>query len=192
MIVIDLSVFYFVAVILLAQWLAPGEYRWTQNTVSELASQGVKNQWLMRAGFIGFGMLLTLGYIQKFTGAQRVALPDLLIVAYGLAILLAGFFSAAPYSAGVSYSVRESRLHSLFASVAGVCFSAGIFLQFLAAPTLAERWQHGVFLFLVTGVSLAFGLAENGTLALGKGIVQRILYLVSFAWLLVSQAGRWI
>ena len=30
---------------------------------------------------------------------------------------------------------------------------------------------------------MAFGLSESGTIPIGKGIVQRSLYLVSFIWL---------
>jgi hypothetical protein len=182
---LSLSVIYFIAVIVLAHFFTPPEYRWTQNTISDLAAQGLKYQWIMQAGFIGFGLLLNLAFIQKFTAAGRVSYPDLLIMAYGLSILLTGFFSTAPFIAGVEVSARESSLHSLFATTAGICFTAAIFLRLMTAPTPAERWQHAVFLVLVTGASLAFGLAENGTLALGKGILQRSLYLVSFAWLVI-------
>jgi hypothetical protein len=33
---------------------------------------------------------------------------------------------------------------------------------------------------------MAFGGAENGKILLGKGIVQRILYLVAFVWLAIQ------
>ena len=181
------SVIYFVAVIVIAHFFAPPGYRWTRNTVSDLAAQGLKYQWIMQAGFIGFGVLLNLGFILKFIDARKVSYPDLLIMLYGLAILLSGFFSTAPFLEGVKYSEQESKLHSLFATVAGVCFTLGILIRLLTAVTPGERWLHIVFLILVMGISLTFGLAENGTLALGKGIIQRSLYLISFGWLLISQ-----
>jgi hypothetical protein len=37
------------------------------------------------------------------------------------------------------------------------------------------------------GISGLFGLAENHILALDKGIVQRILYLVGLAWLVYEE-----
>ena len=37
------------------------------------------------------------------------------------------------------------------------------------------------------GTSLVFGLEENGIIHLGRGLIQRTLYLTSFIWLLVSQ-----
>jgi hypothetical membrane protein len=185
--VILASVIYFVAVIVIAHFFAPSTYRWTHNTVSDLAAQGLKYQWLMQAGFIGFGLLLNLGFILKFVEAGKVSYPDLLVMVYGLAILLSGFFSAAPFLPGVQYSVRAASLHSLFATLAGISFTIGIFYRSVTAPTPAERWIHLIFFVLVTGFSLLFGLCENGVIQLGKGLAQRGLYLVSFIWLVLSQ-----
>ena len=183
---IYIPVLYFIAVILLAHFFTPPEYFWTQNTVSDLAAQGLKHQWIMQTGFIGFGLLINLAYLQKFRITHTIPFADVMIMLYGLSVLLTGFFSTAPFLSGVPYSAQESSLHSLFATTAGICFTAGILLRLMAAPTATERWLHAVFLLLVIAASLGFGLAENGTLPLGKGILQRALYLVSFVWLLIS------
>lgn len=185
--VIIASVIYFVAVIIISHFFAPPEYKWTQNTISDLAAQGLKYQWIMQAGFIGFGVLLNLGFILKFAEAGRISYPDLLVMIYGLAILLSGFFSAAPFLEGVKYSVPASKLHSLFATVAGIAFTIGIFYRAVTAPTHAERWMHVIFFLLVSGFSALFGLCENGVIELGKGLAQRSLYMVSFLWLVLSQ-----
>lgn len=87
----------------------------------------------------------------------------------------------------MSYSVQESNLHSFFATTAGISFSLGIFYRLVTAPTPSEKWLHTIFLVLVMGTSLLFGLSENGLLPVAKGIVQRSLYLVSFIWLFLSQ-----
>ena len=90
------SVIYFIAVIILAHFFTPPEYRWTQNTISDLSAQGLKYQWVMQVGFIGFGLLLNLGFIQKFIAAQKVSYPDLLIVLYVPPSFLSGSFSSIP------------------------------------------------------------------------------------------------
>jgi hypothetical membrane protein len=185
--IIYFSIIYFVGVILFAHFFVPPEYNWTRNTISDLSAQGMKYQRIMQAGFIGFGLLLNFGCAQKFITAQRVFYPDLLIMLYGLTILLSGFFSTEPFIQGVSYSVRESNLHSLFATAAGISFSLGILYRLVTAPTLGEKWLHAAFLVLVIGTSFLFGLSENGVLPVAKGIVQRSLYLVSFIWLFLSQ-----
>lgn len=182
----QISIIYFVAVIFIAHFFVPSEYYWTRNTVSDLSAQGLKYQWIMQAGFIGFGLLLNVGFIQKFIAAQKVSYPDLFIMLYGFAILLSGFFSTEPFIAGVKYSAQESNLHSMFATIAGISFSIGIFYRMVIATSPAERWEHAIFFMLVIGSSLLFGLSENNILPIGKGIIQRTLYLVSFIWLFIS------
>ncbi len=184
--VIFFSVFYFVAVIIIAHFFMPSGYHWSQNTVSDLAAQGLEYQWIMQLGFIGFGALLNIGLILKCIAAKQVFYPDVLIMLYGLAVLMSGFFSAAPFIEGVAYSIQEDKLHSMFAQTAGVLFSLGI-LWYLIVASSEKKLFHTVFLFLIIGTSLVFGLEENGVVQLGRGLIQRTLYLVSFIWLLTSQ-----
>lgn len=58
-----LPVVFFLSVIIVAHFFAPAGYQWTQNSISELASQGHEYAWIMRSGFIGFGILLTLSIV---------------------------------------------------------------------------------------------------------------------------------
>jgi hypothetical membrane protein len=90
------AVLYFITVIIIAHFFAPPGYVWTRNTISDLGSQGHVNKWIMQSGFIGFGILLTAGLIFKFRDLGRVNYPDGLIIAYGLSVLVTGFFCAAP------------------------------------------------------------------------------------------------
>lgn len=181
------SVVYFIVIIIVAHFFVPPEYVWTQNTVSDLAAQGLPNQWIMQAGFIGFGVLLNLGFLQKSIATRKIGYPDIPVMVYGLAILVTGLFSTMPFIAGAGYSEQESNLHSLFAQIAGVFFIIGILYRLIIAPTAKERSFHTAFFLLVMGTSLAFGLSENGMITLGKGVIQRTLYLVSFVWLILSQ-----
>lgn len=180
---IPIAILYFTAVIILAHFFTPPEYNWMRNTVSDLSAQGVKNQWIMQAGFIGFGILLNLGFIQKWSAAGKLTYSDMLIMLYGASVLLSGIFSTSPYLENVPYSIQQSNLHSLFAQVAGISFSIAIFMRLVTAPPHAEKWLHLVFFILVIGTSLLFGLSENGILPIARGIIQRSLYLVSFLWL---------
>ena len=183
----SLAILYFVIVIVIAHFFTPIQYEWAHNTISDMAAQGLKNRWIMQAGFVGFGLILNLGFLLKLGATRKISYPDIFIMLYGFSILLTGFFSAAPFLDNVKYSVQEANLHSFFATVAGICFTIGIFLRLFTATTSAERWQHGFFLLFVTMASLFFGLAESGILLVGKGIVQRLLYLLSFIWLFLSQ-----
>jgi hypothetical membrane protein len=179
--VIPFSVLYFVAVIVIAHFFAPPGYNWTQNTISEFASQGHANKWIMQLGFIGFGLFLTAGLVWKSYRFGKINYPDLLIALYGLSILVTGIFCAAPYDDAISFSIKEAQIHSMFATVAGFALVAGILWNLVVSPE--KRTFHFVFIILITGLSLLFGLAESGTIHVGKGIIQRVLYLVTFIWL---------
>lgn len=185
MALIPLAVFYFILVIVAAHFFAPAEHIWSRNTISELAAQGLPNQWIMQAGFIGFGLVLNAGIVWRMIESRMVRAQDILLMVYGAMILLSGFFSTASFIAGGGSSPRESALHSVFATLAGIAFTLAIFAALLAAPTAGARWTHAVFMLLVIAASAAFGLSENGVLPVGRGVVQRMLYLVSFIWLVL-------
>jgi hypothetical membrane protein len=179
-------VIFFIAVIIIAHFFTPPNYDWTQNTISDLASQGHIYKWIMRSGFIGFGLILTIGVVIHFRQSkQRYFLGFVAI--YGLSILMSGIFCTSPLDLTIPYSVRDANLHSMFATIAGIAISMGILWQIFVSSTNRERWMRIIFLFLVVGISGLFGLAENHILALDKGIVQRILYLVGLSWLVYEE-----
>jgi len=181
------SVTWFVGVIVVAHFFAPVGYRWTHNTVSELAAQGQRHKWIMQVGFVGFGVLLNAGIVLKAVSARRASYPDLLIAAYGVCILISGVFCTSPMDEALSYSASEAQMHSAAATMAGVFFSLGVLGYLLLSQRPAQRILHFVFLALVLGCSILFGLAEGGSVDLGRGIAQRLLYVVSLVWLIVGQ-----
>jgi hypothetical protein len=140
----------------------------------------------MQAGFIGFGLLLTWGVVFYFN-KNRHAYFLILVAVYGLSILMSGIFCTVPIDSSIPYSVRDSNLHSMFATLAGIGMSLGIVMQVVMSASNRERWMRIAFLLLVVGVSGLFGLAESQTLQLDKGIIQRILYLVGLAWLVYEE-----
>lgn len=181
-----IAIAYFISVIVLAHFFVPPAYDWTQNTVSDLASQGHTYKWIMQIGFIGFGLLLIWGVLFHLNKNKR-AYFLLLVAVYGLSILMSGIFCAMPIDPSFPSSLRESQLHSMFATIAGIAMSLGIFWQAVVSANSRERWTRIIFFLLIGGISGLFGLAENHILVLDKGIVQRILYLVGLAWLVYEE-----
>ena len=181
-----IAVLYFIAVIVLAHFFVPPIYDWTQNTISDLASQGHTYKWIMQAGFIGFGSFLAASSVYYFwQNKKRYFLW--LVAGYGFSILITGFFCAAAIDPSIEYSLQEAGVHSMFATIAGLCMSLGIMWQVVTSSTRREWWLRILFLILVIGISALFGLAENHILEIGKGIVQRALYLAGLAWLVYEE-----
>ncbi len=165
---ISIAVAYFIAVIVLAHFFVPPLYDWTQNTVSDLASQGHTYKWIMQTGFIGFGLLLTLGVIFHFATNRR-AYFLLFVAVYGLSILMSGIFCTAPVDPSMPFSVSESKLHSMFATIAGIAMSLGIFWQFAVSSNHRERWIASPFLFWLSEYRACSGLQRITSYCLIKG-----------------------
>jgi hypothetical membrane protein len=182
-----IPVVYFAVMIVAAHIRAPEGYRWTQNTISDLGCQKYERNWIMRAGFIGFGLLLVGLLGVKSLMANQVTLADGLIAVYGFSVLLTGFFCAAPWMQGVKGKKGEAQLHSFFATLAGWAMMGAIVAAFTQARTVNGQWVQVAFFFLILACSGLFGLAENGILPIGKGVAQRALYVVGLLWILVSQ-----
>lgn len=180
------AVAYFISVIIFAHFFVPPAYDWAQNTVSDLASQEHTYKWIMQIGFIGFGLLLIWGVIFHFNKNRR-AYFLLFVAVYGLSILMSGIFCTMPIDPSMSFSANESKLHSMFATIAGIAMSLGILLQVIMSANSRQRWMRIAFFLLIVGISGLFGLAENHILMLDKGIIQRVLYLVGLAWLVYEE-----
>jgi hypothetical protein len=103
---------------------------------------------------------------------------------YGLALLLAGIFSTEPFVEGVTFSAGEAQLHSTFATAAGVMLTLATLLYALTDAPAGRRIVHWIALALITLISLMFGAMP----AIG-GVLQRVLWVVGFAWLVYLGTG---
>jgi hypothetical membrane protein len=173
------AVVYILIVLILAHFFADDSYQWQANSISQLGAQAYDKAWIIRFGFIGFGILILLTGIRRIKKDKRYWFREIAIMIYGFAILLSGIFSAEPFVEGVSYSAQEAQLHGLFATVAGFALTIAILMfTFTDAPN-SKRIGHFIALVLVTVFSLLFGLLSNIA-----GIIQRLLWLAGFTWLL--------
>ena len=178
------AVILIVAAILTAHLASIPPYSWHDNTISELGSQGYKNAWIMRAGFIGFGALVVAGSVQRMRAQKQLWYRELPLVLYGGGILLSGIFSAKPFMPGVDYSELEASLHSTLATLAGVGISMSILLYVFSEAQVRRKFGHLTALVLVVALSALFGVSTTGA-----GIVQRGLYVVGFGWLIFIETG---
>jgi len=173
-----IAVVWILAAIIIAHLLVPAPYTWTQNTISALAAQGYEQAWIMCLGFIGFGALISIGATRRAVANPRRNWPEIGILLYGLAVLLTGVFSTAPFQPGVDYSQSEARLHSILATSAGITISLAMLLCGLLEQRRAPRIVHLSALALTLLLSSLFGAFPAVA-----GITQRSLYIVGFGWL---------
>ena len=169
-----ISTTIFVLTIVVAHVFATLGYDWTKNTISDLGAQGYDRKLIMQFGFLAFGLTLTAGVLYK--GLTWRTLP---ILMYGLCVGLTGVFCTKPFFVSTDYSETQSVIHSALAQLAGVSFTTGILVQKFFTDHKREKWIHLTFFVLVIGLSASFGLVNNY-----QGIIQRLLYLTSFIWLI--------
>ena len=174
-----LSVLVFVITILIAHFFVANPYEWQNNTISELASQNYKYRWIMKSGFIFFGGILSTGIISKALINKEFKFAELFMFIYGIAILISGIYSTKPFIENIEYSVLESNIHSISATIAGFSFSIGICMFAYQERNKKLKIIHSLFFIFVISCSIAFGLLDARI-----GVVQRIMYLGSFTWLL--------
>lgn len=173
------SVAVFVLLIVVAHFYSSPAYDWKNNTISELASQHYDQRWIMKTGFILFGTFLSAGILVKLLGHKGDLLIELPILIYALSILVSGIFSTKPFESGVEYSEVEYQIHSICAQLAGFTFTIGLLTSGIKEANLSLRLIHLAFFVFVLACSILFGLMKEN-----MGIVQRIMYLGSFVWLL--------
>lgn len=181
------------ATALLAQHLAPPEYAWASRTMSELAAQGYRLKWVMQASMMGYGGLLLLAVALKAGRMQGLGIPspDWLLMAYAVAILLAGVFSTASFDGTPPSSQAEADLHMGLAFAAGVALAGSVAWSYSLETLPSPKRSHLLALLVIAAMAMLYGLAGHGLLPLGKGLAQRGWHLSCVAWILGSY-GPWM
>jgi hypothetical membrane protein len=173
------AVIYILIALIAAHFLVDDSYQWQVNSISQLGAQAYDKAWIIRSGFIGFGILILLTGIRRIKKDKRYWFREIAIMIYGFSILLSGIFSAEPFVEGVSYSTQEAQLHGVFATMAGFALTIAILMFTFTDVPNSKRIGHFVALISVTVFSLLFGVHSNFA-----GIIQRLLWFAGFTWLL--------
>ncbi|MGB3684913.1 MAG: DUF998 domain-containing protein [Ornithinimicrobium sp.] len=153
----------------------PSSYSWLANGTSESAAQGVDGAWVARSGFVTFGVAVLWLTVLN---ANRWRWPGAVChTVFGLSMLGVAAFSHQPWLAGVPYSVREDQVHSIFASLVGFGFIAGV-----AAVMIARRppsWRRAAPDGAVLLVTVTVPLLMDSSV---WGILQRVMFLAAACW----------
>ncbi len=159
----------------LAPLALPQSYSWVELGTSEAAAQGIAGAWVTRAGFVLFG-LAVLGVCVLRHRAWK-ALATGLHGCFGVGMVMVAVYSHAPWEAGARYVELEDQLHSVFASVVGFSFIAGV------ATTLVVRRPRTRA--SVLGDVAALLIAGTVPLLMAApvwGMLQRLMFLTAAAW----------
>lgn len=159
----------------LAPLALPESYSWMELGTSEAAAQGVAGAWVARTGFVLLGLAALGVCVLRHRAWGPLATG--LHACFAGGMVLVAVFSHAPWEAGVPYVELEDRLHSVFASVVGFSFIAGV------AVTLATRRPRT----RASAVGDIGALLVTGTIPLLMdtsvwGLLQRLMFLTAASW----------
>jgi Protein of unknown function (DUF998) len=145
------------------------------HTTSELAGQFMPNAWIMRLGFMSFGLCTALGATLRLRDRPYTAIP---LIVFGMAMMFAAIWSNAPIDRAVAHSIREDEVHSIAASLMGLAF---------VAACVARLWMSGfsfqdslTWLALAASVGLPLGMVAFPGV---DGGLQRLMFAISFVWI---------
>ena len=159
----------------LAPVALPPSYSWVELGLSEAAGQGVAGAWVARTGFVVFGLsVLGIGVLSHRSWR---AVATGLHGGFAVGMILVAVFSHAPWEAGVPFVELEDRLHSVFASVVGFSFIAGVAATFaLSRPR--GRWAAlGDVAALMVAITVPLLMSTSVW-----GVLQRLMFLTAAAW----------
>ena len=177
------SLLWYTAAAIAAQSVAPPSYNWLERTVSALGAQGYPYGWIMRVGMIGYGLMFGAALVQDLAGRRRASGPTLLLLVHAGLMTLTGLISTSPFVPGVAYSAVQGLWHWNFAMAAGASIGLSMAWQLVTEADLRARFAHLTAVALLIAFSVGFGLASARTIAIGPGLVQRLLHGVGLVWL---------
>ncbi len=174
-----LAILFFTAVVVLGPLYSASGYSPISNVISELAAQNTPRNYVMAAGFVLLGAAMVADGIAVF---RRPLLP---FMAFGVCFGAAGLFGHKPITSSAAYVPWIDSAHSALATLSGICLTIAFAWQ---ATKPASRGYRSVALF-IAALCLVLPLLML-RLPQYQGVIQRLMYLIVFAWLWACYPAR--
>lgn len=169
-----------VAVIVVAMLVgpaaAPDGFSWLRHSTSEQAGQHLPGAWIMRAGFVAYGLsVVAAACLDRATRPwTRAAL-----LVFGLGLIGAAIWSNAPILPDLPADMHEDWLHSVASGVVGSAFAAAC-----AARLFAPGGSRGdILAWAGLTIAVAIPLAMTAMPEF-RGLLQRAMFAFSFIFVL--------
>ena len=148
---------------------SPPDFSWVQHSTSEQAGQQLDGAWIMRTGFVGYGLATLLAALNDW--ATRPLVRAALVV-FGLGLIGAAIWSNASILPDVSSDLREDWLHSVASGAVGSAFASACALRLFGPYGLRRdglAWSG-----LVISVAVPIAMVQLPEL---RGLLQRGMFL---------------
>jgi len=168
--------------LLLAMFILPlfkaPEISITRNTLSELGAQFSPYSWIMNAIFAALALSAVISGWGCYEGFVFLRI---ILVLFGISLVLSAIFNQAPVNPEIRYNIREDGLHLYFACTTWITF---IILTFSTALILEKQADR--LLAVITGISAVLLSLLTTEADHTAGVWQRLLFVISFGWMIYT------
>lgn len=172
-----IGVYTIVLAIVVGPFLAPSQFNWVEHTTSQQAGQMMSGAWLMRIGFMGFGLGILFDVHVRLRAGEW---QNSLFWVFGLSMVLVAVFSHRPIDPSLVYDATDDWLHSFFATLMGFAFGFGVAWRM----AFMRKRRDLVFCAVAAAASIVLPLAM-WQLPNYAGLLQRLMFLISFIWFVI-------
>ena len=165
--------------LLLAPLLMPASYNWILHTTSEAGAQGTEGAWLTRLAFMLFGFAVLLLALKNQLAWNRAARG--LHATFGIGMIGNAVFSSRPWITELPYDVIEDFLHSLMSDLAGIAFTLGVIICLVKRKQFQWKSRYMDILAIFIAVFVTISMMSFDSI---DGILQRVMFAVSYLWYL--------
>ncbi|HBC77109.1 MAG TPA: hypothetical protein DEO60_09730 [Bacteroidales bacterium] len=165
------------AMFVLPIFIKPGQSI-IRNTISDLGAQNSAGAWIINSILVvvAFSSLISVWGCFKGFAFQRV-----ILLFFVISIVLSAFFNSAPVNPSVPCNISEDGWHKYFTGITWIAFTI---LTFSTAMILKK--QNDKSLNLVTAISVILLSLLSSEAEQTAGVWQRLLYIISFGWLIYT------
>jgi hypothetical protein len=160
--------------ILFGPLFSPLEFSWIHHTTSEQASQQLSGAWIMRVGFVAYGLSTLLAAI---VDSRTQPFVRGALIVFGIGLVGTAIWSNASILPGVQSDMHEDWLHSLASGIVGTAFAAACAARLFSPGGSKRDVLASVGLVISVAVPLAMGAWPEG-----RGLLQRAMFGFSFVF----------
>lgn len=162
--------------ILFGPFFSPDEFSWLRQTTSEQAGQYMPGAWIMRAGFVSYGLGVFLASVLDW---RRRRTARIATAFFGAGLIATAIWSNAPVIEGAPRDMHEDALHSVFSGVVGFAFAAACLARLFSPSRGQSDLLAWAGLAIAVFIPLAMGVLDDV-----RGLLQRAMFVFSFIFML--------
>jgi MFS family permease len=162
--------------ILLGPIFSPPEFSWLHHSTSEQAGQRLAGAWIMRAGFVGYGLGTLLAALADWPTRPFVRAA---LVLFGLGLIGTAIWSNASILPIVQSDMHEDWMHSVASGIVGTAFAAACAARLFGPRGVRSDTLAWAGLIMAVVVPIAMGVVPDL-----RGLLQRTMFAVSFVFVI--------